>query len=311
MFAESTQYSTAHYYAAAGALLVAYYLVPYLRDPHEYRRRFSGPWLASFSGSWLSRSASSGHHYQNILKAHEKYGKFVRIAPNHISIADPDALEEVYGHSNGLLKSEFYDAFITVDGNRNTFSIRDKAIHTAKRKRIANIFSPQNIVAFEPRVRIHIQRFCEQLDMRCEQAAMGASGFNWTAKNGRAVLNSCPQFAYLTFDLISDLALGVPFGLVEAQKDSTPTFLSLTSEKNVQGISPIRLVAASGQAGLVLGSYSSWVQKILLRAPWQIPRFFIFRDFASYTHAAVDASISKKEKEKEQEANERGTGNRR
>ncbi|CAE6459564.1 unnamed protein product, partial [Rhizoctonia solani] len=151
MFVETTQYSNTHYYAAAaGALLVSCYVVPYMLDPHEYRRRFSGPWLASFSGSWLARSASSGHHYQNIQQAHEKYGKFVRLGPNHISIADPDALEEVYGHSNGLLKSEFYDAFVN-NGTTNIFNIRDKATHTMKRKRIANIFSPHNIVAFEPR----------------------------------------------------------------------------------------------------------------------------------------------------------------
>ncbi|QRW15563.1 cytochrome P450 family protein [Rhizoctonia solani] len=305
MFAETTQHSNAYYCAAAAALLMIYYVAPYLLDPHDYRRRFSGPWLASLSGSWLARSASSGRHYQNLLQIHEKYGRFVRVGPNHISISDPDALEEVYGHSNGLLKSEFYDAFVNNNGDRNIFDIRDKAIHTMKRKRIANIFSPQNVVAFEPRVRVHIQRFCDQLDMRCHEATIGTSGFNWTAKDGRAVLNSCPQFAYLTFDLISDLALGVPFGMVEAQKDSTPTLLSLTSKKNIKGVTPIRLVAVSGQGGMTLGSYPSWAQKLLPYAPWHLSKLIAFENFGSSTQAAVEASIRRKENEEEGE-NKRG-----
>ena len=39
-------------------------------------------------------------------------GTFVRIAPNNISIADPDALPVVYGHGTGTVKSSFYDSFV-------------------------------------------------------------------------------------------------------------------------------------------------------------------------------------------------------
>ncbi|KAF8712378.1 Cytochrome P450 monooxygenase, partial [Rhizoctonia solani] len=296
MFIETTQISGAHCCAAAGVLLITYYVVPYLLDPHDYRRRFSGPWLASFTGSWLANSATSGRHYQNLLELHNKYGKFVRVGPNHISIADADALEVVYGHSSGTLKSEFYDAFH--NGKEDIFNSREKAIHTMKRKRIANIFSPQNIVAFEPRVRVHIRRLCAQLDMRCKQAFMGNSGFNWVAKDGRAVINSSLQFAYLTFDIISDLALGLPFGMVEGQKDSTPAFLSLTSKKNVEGMSPIHFIAAGGKGAMALGSYPPWVQKMLLYCtPWHIPDLIVRRNFLRTVKAAVNARVSRIERE--------------
>ena len=36
----------------------------------------------------------------------------MRIAPNNISIADPDALPVVYGHGTGTVKSSFYDSFV-------------------------------------------------------------------------------------------------------------------------------------------------------------------------------------------------------
>ncbi|CAE6406275.1 unnamed protein product [Rhizoctonia solani] len=284
MFTDNVQLVSSQYYlSAAGALLLSYYLVPYLLDPHDYRRRFSGPLAASLSNWWLSRSAKSGHHCESLHALHEKYGKFA-----------------VYGHSNGLLKSEFYDAFKS-DAMGDVFNTRDKAAHTMKRKRIANIFSPQNVLAFEPRVRRHIERFCAQLDMRCEQALKGASGFNWGAKDGRAMLNCCPQFSYISFDIISDLALGVPFGLIEAQKDSTPA-LSLVSGKNVQNLPVIDLIAKGGAGAHALGSYPPWVQKLLLfGTPWHIPDFIIRRDFRNIAKAAVNTRVDKAEEGPEYE----------
>ncbi|KAF8684009.1 Cytochrome P450 monooxygenase [Rhizoctonia solani] len=303
MLVDATQHFNVHYCTAAGALLIAYYATPYLLDPHDYRRRFSGPWVASFTNRWLSKDFSSGHHCDTLVRLHEKYGKFARIGPNHISIADPEALEAVYGHSNGLLKSEFYETF-NPGSERDVFNVRDRADHTLKRKRIANIFSPQSILAFEPRVKEHLQQFCAQLDMRCEQSLKNTSGFNWSAKGGRAVLNFPPQLAYLTFDIISDLALGVPFRMVERQKDSTPA--SLASSGNIQGISPIHTNAVGAQAAVALGPYPPWIQKLLLfGTPFNIPALITLRDFRNTTKAAVDARINRM-KNDGQEDEERG-----
>ncbi|GAB1523172.1 hypothetical protein RhiTH_006303 [Rhizoctonia solani] len=330
MFTEQTHLTTTQYGLTAGALLLAYYLVPYLLDPHDYRRRFPGPLAASLSNWWLSNSTQSGRHSEIIHELHEKYawwwqlrnnasptlGKFVRIGPNHISIADPNALDAsisklfygirhdankeptsqaVYGHSNGLLKSEFYEAF-KADPNGNVFNIRDKAVHTMKRKRIANIFSAQNVQAFEPRVRSHVEKFCSQLDIRCEEALKGVSGFNWDAKDGRVVLNMCPQFSYIAFDIISDLSLGIPFGLIEAQKDSIPAALSLISNKKVADLPVIHMIAQGTIGAVALAPHPPLLQKILLfGAPWHIPDLIARRDFVEVTKAAVNTRISKVE----------------
>ena len=37
-------------------------------------------------------------------EAHKKYGKLVRIQPDHVSVADPDAIGVIYAHGNGFLK---------------------------------------------------------------------------------------------------------------------------------------------------------------------------------------------------------------
>ncbi|KAF8693060.1 Cytochrome P450 monooxygenase, partial [Rhizoctonia solani] len=266
--------------AALGALTLLasfnqllFYVVPYLYDPYNYRKRFSGPPLAGLTNWWMSQVIRTGHHSETVQHLHEKYGTFVRLGPNHISIADPDALQIVYGHGGEVLKSEFYHIF---RGYRkpNTFDALERDEHSKKRRRIANIFSPQNITAFEPRVRSHIRQICAQWDLRCEEAARGLSGVNWASRNGQAVMNICAQFAYLAFDIIGDLALGSPFGLIQAQKDSVLAIESVDeSGKPVRGniqVPVIKALARSGLANMSLGVFPHWTHKVLQMLPWNI-----------------------------------------
>jgi hypothetical protein len=62
-------------------------------------------------------------------------GTFVRIAPNHVSIADPDAFKVVYAHVTAGLKADFYDA--AVPTRPNTFGTRNRAEHSRKRKTVS------------------------------------------------------------------------------------------------------------------------------------------------------------------------------
>jgi len=71
-------------------------------------------------------------------------GKFVRLAPNHISIADHKALNAVYGHSTGTQKSLYYDAFVPPKPfPRGLFNTRDRAEHSRKRKIVSHTFAPK------------------------------------------------------------------------------------------------------------------------------------------------------------------------
>ncbi|KAG8795410.1 hypothetical protein FRC12_014894 [Ceratobasidium sp. 428] len=123
-------YSFSEISIALVILVPVYLIVPYLLDPYDYRRRFSGPWLAGLTNSWLSRVNNTGERSYVIHALHEKYGKFVRIGPDHISIADPDALEAVYGHGNGLLKSNFYRGFEIA--GPDMFTTQDKVEHSGE-----------------------------------------------------------------------------------------------------------------------------------------------------------------------------------
>ncbi len=125
---------------------------------------------------------------------HKTTGPIVRIAPNHISIADPEALNVVYGHGNGTLKSNFYDAFVSI--RRGVFNTRDRAEHTRKRKIVSHVFSQKNVLEFEPNLKRYVAQLIEQWDRLYDLARKDMSGNDgeggWEGRNGRLYLDILP-----------------------------------------------------------------------------------------------------------------------
>ena len=84
-------------------LPVCYYLLPYIRN--ATLRKVPAPFPAAFTNLWLMSQCRRGKRYRAVDEAHKKYGKVVRLQPNHVSVADPDAIPIIYGHGNGFLKA--------------------------------------------------------------------------------------------------------------------------------------------------------------------------------------------------------------
>ncbi|KAF8182061.1 cytochrome P450 monooxygenase [Pholiota molesta] len=203
--------------ASAGFLLV--HLVPYLLDPHGIRK-YPGPFLAKFSDIWLGWVSNHGHRSEVVHEMHKKYGPIVRLAPNHVSVADPDALGVIYAHGNGALKSDFYDAFVSIQ--RGVFNTRDRNEHARKRKIVSHIFSQKNVVEFEPQIRVYVGALLQQWDRLCALSLKGQSGTEgegWKGEGGRLWLDCLPWANYLAFDIVGDLAFGAPFGMITAARD--------------------------------------------------------------------------------------------
>ena len=85
------------------ALSAVYWLVPYFYT-NKALGRIPAPFPAPFTNLWLLYQCRRGRRYRAVDDAHQKLGPLVRIQPNHVSIADADAIPVVYGHGNGLLK---------------------------------------------------------------------------------------------------------------------------------------------------------------------------------------------------------------
>ena len=85
---------------------LAYYLLPYRHDRGGLRRFPAAAFpAAALSDLWLLWQARHGRRHLAVHEAHARLGRFVRLQPNHVSIADPAAIPVVYGHGTGFLKS--------------------------------------------------------------------------------------------------------------------------------------------------------------------------------------------------------------
>ncbi|KAK0492671.1 cytochrome P450 monooxygenase [Armillaria luteobubalina] len=233
-------------------LVILVHLVPYLIDSHGLRS-YPGPLLAKFSDAWLGCVAYKGHRSEVIHDLHTKYGSFVRIAPNHISVARADALSLVYGHGNGALKSSFYDAFVSI--TQGLFNIRDRVNHSRKRKIVSHIFSQKSVLEFEPHVNRYIGQLLGQWDRLYDDALKGMSGDEgegWIGHDGQLWLDCLPWMNYLTFDIIGDLAFGAPFGMIKAGRD-----LAMVPDD------PLAVMASYGQAGVKYATKEIPAVKIL------------------------------------------------
>lgn len=178
-------------------LSILYFLLPYVIDSLKLRQ-FPSPFPAALTNLWLVWHTRRGRRHHAVNDAHQKYGRFVRIAPNHVSIASPEALGVVYGHGNGFLKSEYYDAFVSIQ--RGIFNTRSRPEHTRKRKTVSHIFSTKSVSQFEPYMHTNIELFVSQWNKMCDSSPAG-----W------ARMNCLHWFNYLAFDIIADLTYALSY----------------------------------------------------------------------------------------------------
>ncbi|KAL4980977.1 cytochrome P450-domain-containing protein [Aspergillus desertorum] len=222
-------------------LLAAYYVVPYLQT---WRLSdIPAPGLAAWTNFWLLLQTRLGHRFISVDNAHKKYGKLVRIAPRHISIADDAAIQAVYGHGNGFLKSDFYDAFVSI--RRGLFNTRDRAEHTRKRKTVSHTFSAKSIGQFEQYIHHNIENLVKQLTR--------ISDLQRNPKNGYATVDALNWFNFVAFDIIGDLAFGAPFGMLDKGQDIAE--MRKSPDSPPQYVQAVEVLNRRGEVSATLGCY--------------------------------------------------------
>lgn len=128
----------------------------------------------------------------------QKYGPFVRISPNHVSVAHKDAITVVYGQGSGAFdKSAYYHAFVS--DKASLFSTTDRKDHSQKRKLVSQAFSYRSLQQVAPFLHANINLFVEKLDDLCRT---------------NEYFDALQWFNYLAFDILSDLAFGEAIGMV-------------------------------------------------------------------------------------------------
>ncbi|EJC99221.1 cytochrome P450 monooxygenase pc-bph [Fomitiporia mediterranea MF3/22] len=288
---------------AVPLVLILGLIVPYFVDPHCIRNNgITGPLSARFSDAWLGWVAAQGHRSEVVHEMHKKYGTFVRLAPNHVSISDPAALQIVYAHGNGTLKSSFYDAFVSI--RRGLFNTRSRPEHTRKRKIVSHIFSQKSVLEFEPHIRLHVGELFTQWDKLCDggkRGLKGTEGDGWEGHDGWVWFDCLPWFNYLAFDIIGDLAFGSPFGMILKGKDAAPVAKDQkaaiagygresASEKSacdVTELPAVQVLNDRGEYSASMGVLPPWWRPFVRRIPWYANGNRAVKNLAGLAVAAV------------------------
>ncbi|KAI0178107.1 cytochrome P450 [Pestalotiopsis sp. NC0098] len=174
-----------------------------------YRRYLSplstipGPFWASFSRLWHVYITIEGRQNEELVEAHEKYGHFVRLANNEVSVSHPDAVKKVLLAT--LEKGTMYKMSTFPDWRyENPMSITDPKRKVELSKHFASGYTLTNALKAEESIDRLVLRFLDRMN---EFATSGSA-----MKLDRYI-------TYLTFDLLGEVLFSKPFGYTEAGAD--------------------------------------------------------------------------------------------
>lgn len=102
-------------FSFAFCFLVLSLFVQLLRTRYKrYLSKIPGPYLASVSNLWKVCAVYQDDMPRKNVEAHEKYGPVVRIGPDHVSFASPEALKTIYTSRPSFAKVKFEHSKISM-----------------------------------------------------------------------------------------------------------------------------------------------------------------------------------------------------
>lgn len=179
--------------------LVAFFLAGLYTSLLAYRvhfsplNRFPGPFGARISNFWFSSHLSNLNAYQKVLDLHSKYGDFLRIGSNDLSIVHPEAVKAIYGPGSQCRRAEWYDLTHPTVSMQTT---RSRIVHDERRRTWSPAFSDKALHGYEQRINTHQDKFMAHI--------ISAGG----------QVNVASSFNFYSFDVMGDLAFGESFDML-------------------------------------------------------------------------------------------------
>ncbi|KAK0385625.1 hypothetical protein NLU13_6802 [Sarocladium strictum] len=192
------------------ALAAVIFLRAVLTAHHDPLKDLPGPFvsrhmiLAISAGFWAICTGEISNLSQTNHALSLKYGPIVRLSPRSVLILDLDAFAAIYRMGSAFRKAREHES-VTFGGEANIFSMRDKQQHSARRRLYARAFTASSLRSrWEPAVRATAEAAVASIRRHAEQ-------------DGAADVYRLWKF--MTADVISRLAFGESFGMVERDGD--------------------------------------------------------------------------------------------
>ncbi|TQN64417.1 Cytochrome P450 monooxygenase, partial [Colletotrichum shisoi] len=208
-------------------------------------RRYPGPFLASTTRLWKVLSTASRKTHLHHIALHRRYGPVVRIAPNEVSIASPEAARTVLSAGKRFYKTAFYAVFPPPE-NPDIFTEVDEEAH-ARKKKVANV--PYSMAA--------MQQLGPFIDDTIDLLAAKLAGFatKRVECKARGSVDLGAWLHYFAFDVLGEVAFSRSFGFLAEGRDVEDAIATIDRSQAYNGI--------VGQV--------PWVDRLLRRNPlWKL-----------------------------------------
>ncbi|KAJ6617332.1 hypothetical protein B0H10DRAFT_1797598, partial [Mycena sp. CBHHK59/15] len=164
---------------------------------------FPGPWSYRISNLRIAQVITSGSRHATIQALHLKYGKFVRIGPNTLSINSRSAVAPIYASAKCLDRSTA--CHVPVLPGDGLFFVVDRDIHRTRPAIWAKTFTTANLDFFQPILNQRTEELAECMKRRTQP--------------GRLDFSRCIED--WSYDFMGDFAFG-PGSSLELMRNGDP-----------------------------------------------------------------------------------------
>lgn len=210
-------------------ILPAAILVRALYNKYAYPvRKYPGPWLASYTRLWKVISTASGDTQHEHIKLHQKYGPIVRIAPNEVSLASPEAARTLLSAGKRFYKTEFYGVFPPPE-NPDIFTEYREDVH-AQKKKVANV--PYSMAAMQK-----LSPFIDDtIDVLINKLDTMVAGAGSHSEPSRPIVDLGNWLHWFAFDVLGEVAFSRSFGFLEQGADVDGAIRTIDEMQKYNGI---------------------------------------------------------------------------
>ena len=159
---------------------------------------FPGSFWARISNFGLPFRFRARDGFSQIQDLHQRHGQFVRLGPNYLSIAHPQAVDLLHGRASQCIKAPWYDLNLPIV---SMMTYRNNSLHDERRRIWSKAFGDPSIRSYEQRATVYQQKLMAHI----------------TGLKGKPV-NITRLFHLFTFDVMGDFAFGKSFGLLDTQE---------------------------------------------------------------------------------------------
>ncbi|KAF5366924.1 hypothetical protein D9757_010825 [Collybiopsis confluens] len=168
-------------------------IVLYRLSPFHPLAKIPGPWIFKVSKFWLVYIRLTGRHHLVYKELHDKYGPFVRIGPNDMSVIEADAVNTVLTHG-GLEKGQFYRVHQLPGDQSHPLSLIKGDIHRNRRRLWSRGLSQEALCNYDDNLAHKVRQLVSGL----EKGQKGSHG-----------VNIVEWLQFFTFDFMTEMAYEV------------------------------------------------------------------------------------------------------